>query len=163
VQEFTSSSETEEPEEESPGNPDDFEDQRLQKIFNETFADEATLVRETFKAEMAAEEAAKTKGNPQVRSDEKTASLWEVEATRKGQRGSTHSAGSAELWEGRESRPAPPLPTEESLEQTLQTQDLDEMVDRVLERIVPPIVERLVQERLDKLLKEQEQFLELKP
>jgi len=36
------------------------------------------------------------------------------------------------------------------------------MVDKILTRIVPPIVERLVQERLDKLLKEHEQFVEFK-
>ena len=44
----------------------------------------------------------------------------------------------------------------------LSGQDLDAIVERVLTRIVPPIVERLVQERLDKLLGEHEQFMELK-
>ena len=35
--------------------PEDFEDQRLQKIFNEAFADEAKLVRETFESDRSTE------------------------------------------------------------------------------------------------------------
>ena len=45
---------------------------------------------------------------------------------------------------------------------TLARENLNEIVQRVLDRIVPPIVERLVQERLDQLLKDQEDFVELK-
>jgi hypothetical protein len=33
----------------------------------------------------------------------------------------------------------------------------------VLGKLLPPIVEKLVQDRLDRLMKEQESFVELKP
>jgi hypothetical protein len=55
------------------------------------------------------------------------------------------------------------LRLEEELSEKLGEQDLTAIVDRLLSKIVPPIVERLVQERLDQLLKAQEDFVELKP
>ncbi|MFM8269068.1 MAG: hypothetical protein ACKN9V_02675, partial [Pseudomonadota bacterium] len=89
------------------------------------------------------------------------------------------------LWGGgapslsKESNPAPfesPEPetqilrTEESLayksllenqvQQKLESQNLNEMVEKVLARLLPPLVERLVQERLDQLLTEQEQEMD---
>ncbi len=165
---------------------DDFEDQRLQKIFNETFADEATLVRETFKAEHEMEEATlitrPKENNASVVSEweEAGGNLWDVrpvKAPPKPTPVSRQPAVSAEsLWSvqptvsqtpNASSEMATPsfagALSEEHLEEKLQTNDLAEIVDRVLNRIVPPIVERLVQERLDKLLKEQDQFFELKP
>jgi len=63
--------------------------------------------------------------------------------------------------------PSPVLSTEESVayksllenqvQQKLEANNLNEMVEKVLARLLPPLVERLVQERLDQLLAEQEQ------
>ena len=46
--------------------------------------------------------------------------------------------------------------------QKIEEADLQAIVEKVLEKMLPPIVEKLVQARLDALMKEQEQFLELK-
>lgn len=45
---------------------------------------------------------------------------------------------------------------ENQVQSQLEGRDLDAVVDKLLDRILPPIVERLVQERLDLLLREQE-------
>jgi FKBP-type peptidyl-prolyl cis-trans isomerase (trigger factor) len=49
---------------------------------------------------------------------------------------------------------------ENQVQQKLESQNLNEMVEKVLARLLPPLVERLVQERLDQLLTEQEQDLD---
>jgi hypothetical protein len=49
---------------------------------------------------------------------------------------------------------------ENQVQQQLETQNLHEMVEKVLAKLLPPMVERLVQARLDQLLKEQEQEFE---
>lgn len=46
---------------------------------------------------------------------------------------------------------------ENQVQQKLEAQNLNEMVEKVLARLLPPLVERLVQERLDQLMAEQEQ------
>jgi len=48
---------------------------------------------------------------------------------------------------------------EHEVKSKLHNQDLYPMVEKALAEILPPIVERLVQERLDQLLKEQEESL----
>ncbi len=52
---------------------------------------------------------------------------------------------------------------EQEVGRQVESYDLENVVHRLLEKMVPPIVERLAQERLDKLLKESESFVELKP
>lgn len=49
---------------------------------------------------------------------------------------------------------------ENQVQQQLETQNLHEIVEKVLAKLLPPMVERLVQTRLDQLLKEQEQEFE---
>jgi len=148
---------------------EDFEDQRLQKIFNDTFNDEANLVRATFENEIEQEDVTQVGISTQ--------------------RPSTHSTDSGSLWAAPApaprpaappARPAPARPAkapvmgaedsmaykavlEREVEGKLSGRDLDEMVDKLLNKLVPPIVERLVQERLDKLMKEQDDYQELKP
>ena len=52
---------------------------------------------------------------------------------------------------------------ENQVQQKLESQNLGEIVEKVLARLLPPLVERLVQERLDQLMIEQEeQILVLK-
>jgi hypothetical protein len=87
------------------------------------------------------------------------------------------SSGSSSLMESHNQTPSAPmdsepqiLRTEESLayksllenqvQQKLESQNLNEMVEKVLARLLPPLVERLVRERLDQLLTEQEQDLD---
>lgn len=151
--------------------PDEFEDQRLQKIFNDTFADEAQLVKETFRAESSEfqdDEPTKTGAHRKdaVRNNARAASLWDADATDEKR---APSVNDDSLWDDEEvvtpkaARESSPAVSEKELERSLKATDLDQVVDRLLSRIVPPIVERLVQERLDKLMKEQEQFVELKP
>lgn len=180
--------------------PDDFEDQRLQKIFNDTFADESKLVNETFMAERHEEgdEAERTlmdvrvpmhsSAYPDSRSEahggRELKESWEVEPAARvpppppPPRPAQRMATPADLWAAAAHAPKPKassdvLGAEDSMvykaaieshvENKLESQDLEQVVDKVLSKIIPPIVERLVQERLDRLLKEQEQFVELKP
>lgn len=49
---------------------------------------------------------------------------------------------------------------ENQVQQKLEAQNLNEMVEKVLARLLPPLVERLVQERLDQLMTEQEHELD---
>lgn len=149
------------PETDSAG---DLEDERLQKIFNDTFADESTLVRETFRAEVEAEEPT---GFKEVRgrgaTDPMSTSLWEINPPTP--KGAAESDGWSKRTTAEVAKSSPKGSehvSDADLEKFLSSQRIDEVVDRVLSRVVPPIVEKLVNERLDKLLKEQEQFLELK-
>lgn len=50
---------------------------------------------------------------------------------------------------------------ENQVQQKLEAQNLSDIVEKVLARLLPPLVERLVQERLDQLLTEQEQDTDL--
>ena len=48
------------------------------------------------------------------------------------------------------------------VEHRLVKENLDEVVNRVLQKILPPVVEKLVTDRLDKLLAEQDNAVDLK-
>jgi len=50
---------------------------------------------------------------------------------------------------------------ENQVQQQIETQNLNEMVEKVLSRILPPMVERIIQERLDRLMQEQEKSLQI--
>jgi CheY-like chemotaxis protein len=161
------------PGEENESSPDEFEDQRLQKVFNDTFADESFLVRETFRAEAEENRREEPETTPWA-ADNSVA--WESNANTPVE--PAHSfVDQGDLWgnpvrknaDSREktmNTSVPVAPTnsvsDQQVIESLQGQDLNAIIDRVLTRIVPPIVERLVQERLDKLLKAQEEFVELK-
>lgn len=146
---------------------EDFEDQRLQKIFNETFNDEANLVRATFENEieesdvtqvgipMPMRQAVKESGND-LWSSPQTLPPSPPPAARPAQRPKAPVMGAEDSM-------AYKAVLEREVETKLGGRDLDEMVDKILNRLVPPLVEKLVQERLDKLMKEQEDYLELKP
>jgi len=147
---------------------EDFEDQRLQKIFNETFNDEANLVRATFENEMEESDVTQigvpVPARQAVR--ESGQDLW-------GASSQPPSAPPPSSARPQQRPKAPVMGAEDSmaykavLEREVETKlggrDLDEMVDKILNRLVPPLVEKLVQERLDKLMKEQEDYQELKP
>jgi CheY-like chemotaxis protein len=49
---------------------------------------------------------------------------------------------------------------ENQVQQQLETQNLNDMVEKVLSKLLPPMVERLVNERLDMLLKEENDEME---
>lgn len=154
------------------GNADEYEDQRLQKIFNDTFADEASLMRETFKNEIETEERTLVTERPGPSRNE-SANLWEEKKSSAPAAlwNDAPAKTSDDLWGPAKPPAAPSAPpaaeaafvSESQIEQKLKEQDLSEVIERVLARVIPPIVERLVQERLDKLLKEQEHYFELKP
>ena len=128
---------------------DDADDERLQKKFNDSFPDEARLVRETLA--------------PELPSDPPPA----------------RASGGNDLWGGGAATAAPPrressavmgandsmafkAALESEVMNTLDGRDLDGAVERALERLLPRIVEKLVSERLDRLLKEQENFVDVK-
>ena len=48
---------------------------------------------------------------------------------------------------------------ENEVKATIQSQDLEKLVEKALSELMPPIVEKLVQERLDRLLKDHEESL----
>jgi len=146
---------------------EDFEDQRLQKIFNDTFNDEANLVRATFENEVEQEDVTQVGVSTQRPSANDSNSLWAspVPAARPAApspRPAPVRPSKAPVM-GAEDSMAYKAVLEREVEGKLSSRDLDEMVDKLLNKLVPPIVERLVQERLDKLMKEQDDYLELKP
>jgi len=152
----------------------------LQKIFDESFPDEGKLTRETLQEiEIEDERTQLTYVPPvkpaQVEVDNEmrsvkpnippppptAAELWGVEPKKK----------TSPLPEKKENREATmdasasmayKAVLEKQVENQLGQTPLEEMVKQVLDRILPPIVEKIVHERLDDLLKEQEDFLELK-
>ncbi|MBY0370028.1 hypothetical protein K2X33_05035 [bacterium] len=135
---------------------------RLEKVFTETFSDEARLVEETYAAgiEMQDEEEEATLLNipapgrqgPPVEED--VATLW----------GSGKMAATETVQVlGPEDSMAYKAQLEKEVRSHLDAHDLEGVVREVLEKIVPPMVERLAQQRLDQLLKESESFVELKP
>ncbi len=153
---------------------DEYEDQRLQKIFNDAFADEATLMRETFRAEPDDEATLLSipKGEREPKHEEKQAPQWDERASKKSSSPSHAQGGN--LWSS-----APTGPTSDQLigssdsmaykavlenqvDQRLESENLEKVVAKVLDRILPAIVEKIVQERLDRLLKDHEEFVELK-
>ncbi len=155
------------------------DEDRLQTMFDRTFADEAQLVKETLEGELMNKERSfnampKAGPPPSVSVEE----LWHdrpIAETRAA--GPRISEPLADLWTtdstaSQDSNPSDVLGQEESMafKQSLQSKvedklkqtDLAEIVEKVLEKVIPPIVERIVQERLDKLLQDQEQFVETK-
>jgi len=184
-----------------PGsNPEDFEDQRLQKIFNDAFSDESRLVRETLETEatgsynVSADDeptmpaaavpqktAAAKPANwpPQVQRNSdrqeparavpvppKTppATMWEsAPAAQAGNPGLSRTTGTSapEVMSSADSH-AYKATLDNKVGQKIEEADLQAIVEKALEKMLPPIVEKLVQARLDALMKEQEQFLELK-
>lgn len=121
---------------------EDLGEQRLQRMFNESFSDEARLVRETFENPAARPETPRAVGT--------AAPAVELRPT------------ATEKVLGAGDSLAYKAALESRVQQALNGDVLDAAVERVLNRILPPIVERLVEERLDRLLKEQEHFLDLK-
>lgn len=145
-------------------NIDELEDERLQKIFNDTFADESTLVRETFRAEVEAEEPTllnqTAKRSRMNETEEAKTSLWEIGGAKNSPDLWGNNAAATDSASDLRASAAPV--SEAEIQKHLDNGQLDALLDRMLTRLVPPIVEKLVNERLDKLLKEQENFLDLK-
>lgn len=141
---------------------DEADDQRFQKMFNDTFNDEARLVAETLNPEEMPDEVTQV-GVP-VGRGKQAQELW----------GSSPGPGKGKPGPKLAAAP-PPSPgvlgpedsmaykavLEREVEEKLEGRDLDAIVDKLLAKMVPPIVERLVQERLDQLLKEQESFVDI--
>ena len=139
------------------------DDSRLQKIFTDTFSDEAKLVSETFRAEIEeTDDTLLTMPAPSKKNvrrgapppPENVAELW----------------GKPEPMEeevvqvlGAEDSMAYKAQLEKEVGRQLEAYDLEDILHRLLDKIVPPMVERLAQQRLDQLLKESESFVELKP
>lgn len=162
------------------------DDNTMHARFNEAFNDEAKLTRETFETEIEegertllnipapAPEPPRTQSRPQAvrEAPPESESLWSNAPPPPPRAQAPSNVGARRVPE------APIAPTteimraddsmaykgmlESQVESTLARENLNEIVQRVLDRIVPPIVERLVQERLDQLLKDQEDFVELK-
>lgn len=133
----------------------------FEQVFNHRFHDETDLVRATLRTEP-------TMMEDDVNSD----ALWEEDQektqqqeTKTMQAPSQHQPAlkpKAKDILNSEDSMAYKIQLESQVESDLKTHNLMEAVDKVLARMVPPIVERLVQERLDKLLKEQEQWVDMK-
>ncbi len=129
---------------------DDFEDQKLQKVFNDTFSEESRLVDETFSVDEA--EAVTIIKEP------KKSSLWSTEPTKKEKPvAQEHSP----ILTSQDSM-AYKARLDSEVEQRLDKENLNDVVDRVLQKMLPPIVEKLVTERLDKLLAEQDKAMDIK-
>jgi CheY-like chemotaxis protein len=172
---------------------DEFEDQRLHKIFNDTFADESTLMHETFHPDEDVKPVSRPPQGSPFQSPaspfqnpaspaqnqaaavwgEASASLWDVDKAHKESANTSHPTGGdadSDMWNssggqgtfGGDRQAAPSNTAVRNIEESIQQSDLNDVVEKVLSRIVPPIVERLVRERLDKLLADQERFVELK-
>ncbi len=145
------------------------EDSDMQKVFADTFSDEANLVAETFQFEAVPNDeatpiqhssskatagTARRNGPPPP---ENVAQLW-------GRASDAEEQTSQQVQVlGAEDSMAYKAQLEQEVRSKLEGYDFESSVQRILERVVPPIVERLAQARLDQLLKETEGFVELKP
>ncbi len=164
------------------------EDANLQSRFNETFNDEAKLTRETFETEVPDDNEATLLNIPAPSSaraqPQRTAappaaddSLWSNNpppapaprapappppATQARRVPEAPVAPSGDIMRAEDSMAYKGM-LESQVESTLARENLSEIVQKVLDRMVPPIVERLVQERLDQLMRDQEDFVDLKP
>lgn len=161
-------------------NQEDVEDQRLQKIFNDAFADEAKLVRETFENEELTAEmprplreapeppVARREPRPQAQPPTRLQpvpppppasgrdDLWGPASV------APAASGHSDVVLGQADSMAYKAVLENQVQEKIEREDLEAIVSKVLERMLPSIVERLVEERLDRLMKEQEQFVDLK-
>ncbi len=151
----------------APGTSGEDSDDRMQRVFNDAFSDEAGLVSETLRTEVdESEDTLLTIPAPSREGGAKT-----------GRRSPPPVESVAELW-GKTEAPEPggvvqvlgaddsmayKAQLEKEVRRQLESHDLEDIVHRLLEKLVPPIVERLAQQRLDQLLKESENFVELKP
>jgi len=161
---------------------EDYEDQRLENIFNEKFSDESQLMRQTLGpsdlpnqiAQQMAKQSRQTSSGVHLQgakeSGEKpseeevpeidintpsdTADLWNVLNVEKA---SSVTEGEPPSTMETGSIKIPENRMENALESRLKKENLQQLVEEALARIVPPIVERLVTERLDALLAEQDQ------
>ncbi len=138
---------------------EEFEDQRLQKIFNDTFNDEANLVRETFEHEI--DNAETTQVGIPAAPRAREGGIWGQNPTPP-PRPQAPPRSKGPIM-GAEDSMAYKAVLEREVEGKLGGRDLDQIVDKILNKLVPPIVERLVQERLDRLMKDQDNYQELKP
>ncbi len=143
---------------------DDFEDQKLQKVFNDAFSEEGKLVDETFQSVQTVQPSlsVRSEAKPQT---SKTSNLWSAEAAapvpatpRKDQ--SMHSETNPVLSSS--DSMAYKAKLESEVASRLDKENLTLVVERVLNKILPPIVERIVAERLDQLLTEQDGASDLK-
>lgn len=147
---------------------------RMQKIFHESFNDEADLVRQTFQNEYESEE--KTLLNiPQQNKNQQSASprkapesaaeLWGVADPKSHLQGGAQEeeeAGIAVM--GAEDSMVYKAALESQIERFLRSQDLEAMVMKAVEKMVPPIIEKVARERIDRLLQEDGGgFVEIKP
>jgi DNA-binding response OmpR family regulator len=140
--------------------PDDSsDDMRLQKIFNDTFSDEAKLVAETYNANVKNAEdtlinipAPARRGAPPPQ--ENVAEIWGKQEDKAPEGFKVLGAEDSMVYKAQ---------LEKEVVRQLESYDLEDIVHRLVEKMVPPIVERIAQQRLDQLLKESESFVELKP
>jgi CheY-like chemotaxis protein len=139
---------------ESPN--EEADDMRMSQVFNDTFADEAKLVAETYSADMS--NGVETLTNipaPSRRSapppQENVAEIW----------GKPEKTEGLQVL-GAEDSMAYKAQLEKEVARELENYDLEEIVHRLIEKMVPPIVERVAQQRVDQLLKESESFVDLK-
>lgn len=164
---------------------DEFEDQRLQQIFNDTFNDESSLMKETFRVDSQgrSEQFSGQMTNKDLESTDSwisdKPSLWGAKqqeeipkrpssdtANNSSQKEDTLwsiNPGGGEASQKNLNQNDRLVALEKSVEANLDEQGLNEIVSKILDKVVPPIVERLARERLDELLAEQQKFIELKP
>lgn len=127
----------------------------LQGLFNQNFSDESALVDATlenlWETPMAPMREQTAPPKP-----ESVGELWGASVST-GQHRETVSSNSG-ILDASDSL-AYKATLENQVQGQLEGRDLEMVVERVLDRMLPPIVERLVNERLEKLLREQEEAL----
>ncbi len=139
------------------GAPEERDDARMERAFSDAFSNESDLVNETFKAEIEdAEATLLTIAAP-------SKDLWSNQPTVPSKAAPKNVKGDAVEVMSTEDSMQYKAQLEKEVRLALDSHDLEDIVARLLEKIVPPIVERLAQQRLDQLLKESESFVELKP
>lgn len=140
---------------------------RLQKIFHESFNDEADLVRQTFQNEYDSEEKTslniptqpKQSADRTRKTPESAAELWGVadpKAHLSGAEADRVDSG-LELMDAEDSM-AYKATLDSQIERFLRSQNLEDLVHRMVEKMIPPIVEKVARDRIDRLLKEEGEF-----
>ncbi len=126
---------------------------RIQESFHQKFKDEESLVRQTFKHHQTHAATADTAGEG--------IELWSAGEKEQGGNDlwSPNGKGTSGVVLSASDSLAYKATLASKVEDTLSRSDIDKVVNEVLGRIVPPIVERLVKERLDELLKTQEEMI----
>jgi len=164
------------------------ERERLEGIYNDASLEEVTLPSATLNSLDNLEEpimnleSNKNRANGSI-AREKLESLWEdtskpiapIETTIRSESvselwGTGVSASSGLSQDLSPKKETEILTTEDSLayksllenqvQQQIETQNINEIVEKVLSRILPPMVERVIQERLDRLMQEQDQAIQ---